>query len=43
MEKELRRKAKLAKTDYKHRVEQKLIFGNAREVWQGLRGRGCRV
>ncbi|KAL1023838.1 hypothetical protein UPYG_G00046960 [Umbra pygmaea] len=36
MQMELRRKAKLAKIDYKNKVEQKLISGNAKEAWQGL-------
>ena len=36
LEKEFRMKAKLAKIDYKNKVEQKLISGNVREAWQGL-------
>lgn len=36
LEKEFSRKAKLAKIDYKNKVEQKLTSGNAREAWQGL-------
>lgn len=35
LQKEFRRKAKMAKIHYKDRVEQKLTSGNAREAWQG--------
>ena len=31
-----RRKAKMAKINYKDKVEHKLTSGNAREAWQGL-------
>lgn len=36
LEKEFRRKAKLAKIHFKDKVEKKLTSGNAREAWQGL-------
>ncbi len=36
LQKEFKRKAKLAKVRYKDEVEKKLTSGNAREAWQGL-------
>lgn len=36
LQKEFRRKAKMAKIHYKDKVEQKLNSGNVRMAWQGL-------
>ena len=36
LNKEVRSKAKLAKLEYKNKVERKLVNGNANDVWKGL-------
>ena len=36
LNKYFRSKVKLAKIEYKNKVERKLLFGNASDAWKGL-------